>query len=169
MNKILNLQDRKRIRMNTVTKEHIEKIMSDSKVEVQTIGDKTTFVCVTLPNGFVLTHSSSCVDPKNYNKEIGKEICLEKIKDKIWELEGYLLQQESSQNKKEKVISKTILMITGIAKVAYEVNRAYCQSIGDSTQPSWEDAPEWQKNSIINWVRFRIEHPEASTSSSHES
>ena len=34
-----------------------------------------------------------------------------------------------------------------IARVAHEVNRAYCQSLGDMSQPTWEDAPEWQRSS----------------------
>lgn len=34
-----------------------------------------------------------------------------------------------------------------IAKVCHEVNRAYCQALGDNSQPSWEDAPEWQRSS----------------------
>ena len=35
-----------------------------------------------------------------------------------------------------------------IARVAHEVNRAYCQSLGDNSQPKWEDAPEWQRVSV---------------------
>lgn len=34
-----------------------------------------------------------------------------------------------------------------IAEVAHEVNRAYCQALGDSSQPAWGDAPEWQRSS----------------------
>lgn len=34
-----------------------------------------------------------------------------------------------------------------IARVCHEVNRAYCMALGDSTQVSWEDAPEWQRAS----------------------
>ena len=34
-----------------------------------------------------------------------------------------------------------------IAKVCHEVNRAYCQALGDNSQLSWEDAPEWQRSS----------------------
>lgn len=34
-----------------------------------------------------------------------------------------------------------------IAKVCHEVNRAYCQALGDFSQPAWEDAPEWQRAS----------------------
>ena len=34
-----------------------------------------------------------------------------------------------------------------VAEVAHEVNRAYCQALGDSSQPAWDDAPEWQRAS----------------------
>lgn len=55
-----------------------------------------------------------------------------------------------------------------IARVCHEVNRAYCESIGDSSQPSWEDAPEWQRKSAVNGVQFHIDNPHASPSHSHE-
>ena len=35
-----------------------------------------------------------------------------------------------------------------IAKACHEANKVYCESIGDDTQPSWENAPEWQKESV---------------------
>lgn len=54
------------------------------------------------------------------------------------------------------------------ARVAHEVNRAYCESIGDLSQPSWEDAPDWQKESAIQGVQFHLDNPDASASASHE-
>lgn len=59
--------------------------------------------------------------------------------------------------------------IESIAKTCHEVNRAYCKSLGDHSQPSWEDAQEWQKQSAINGVRFHLENPNAGPSASHES
>lgn len=56
-----------------------------------------------------------------------------------------------------------------IAKVAHEINRAYCQAIGDDSQPSWEDAPQWQKDSAIAGVNFHTQNPDASPSASHDS
>ena len=56
-----------------------------------------------------------------------------------------------------------------IARVCHEVNRAYCQSIGDSSQPSWDETPEWQRKSAINGVQFHIDNPEAPPSASHDS
>lgn len=43
-----------------------------------------------------------------------------------------------------------------IAHLCHAVNRAYCLSIGDTSQPTWEDAPDWQKESAINGVQFHL-------------
>ncbi len=39
-----------------------------------------------------------------------------------------------------------------IAKVAHEVNRAYCNAIGDSTPLPWDEAPEWVRESAFQGV-----------------
>ena len=80
--------------INTVTNEMIEEIMNHSKVIVSTVFDKCTVVSCKLPNGFVIVESSACVDPKNYDEDMGVEICMKKIINKVWELEGYRLQQK---------------------------------------------------------------------------
>lgn len=59
------------------------------------------------------------------------------------------------------------MLVTDIAKVAHEINRAYCQAIGDNSQPSWDDAPEWQRTSAINGVEFHMVNPEAGPDHSH--
>jgi hypothetical protein len=56
-----------------------------------------------------------------------------------------------------------------IARVAHEVNRAFCKSIGDNSQVAWEDAPEWQKKSAVTGVEFIKNTPDASPSASHDS
>lgn len=69
----------------------IDKVYSVTS-ELPDSESKTTIVSCVLVNGFIITESSACVDPKNYSKEIGTEICMEKIKDKIWFLLGFMLQ-----------------------------------------------------------------------------
>lgn len=59
--------------------------------------------------------------------------------------------------------------IVEIAEACHEVNRAYCQSLGDFSQPAWADAPEWQKSSAIAGVRLHLENPDAGPQASHES
>lgn len=39
--------------------------------------------------------------------------------------------------------------IEAAARAAHEANRAYCLSIGDGSQPSWDDAPTWQRSSAL--------------------
>lgn len=62
------------------------------ETHVSTLGDRTTLVRCVLVNGFEIIESSSCVDPTNYNEELGASICMEKIEDKVWNLLGFLLQ-----------------------------------------------------------------------------
>ncbi len=59
--------------------------------------------------------------------------------------------------------------VAHIARVAHEVNRAYCESIGDTSQVPWEDAPDWQRERAIKGVRFHLDHPEATPEDSHKS
>lgn len=47
--------------------------------------------------------------------------------------------------------------IEQIARVAHEANRAYCQSIGDDSQPSWYNAPDWQTQSARRGVQFHLD------------
>lgn len=77
---------------NTVTKETIENLYKQSEKKVETYWEKCTVMTVQLPNGFTIVEHSACVDPANYDEQIGLEICERKIKDKLWELEGYVLQ-----------------------------------------------------------------------------
>ena len=58
----------------------------------QTAGEKTTIVRAMLRNGFELVEASSCVSPENYDEKMGREICMKKIRDRVWQLLGFLLQ-----------------------------------------------------------------------------
>lgn len=65
------------------------------------------------------------------------------------------------------------MQIEEIARVCHEANRAYCATIGDLSQPAWDDAPEWQRKSAITGVtfhlRFLIKGYEPLPANSHES
>jgi hypothetical protein len=56
-----------------------------------------------------------------------------------------------------------------IARVAHEVNRAYCMSLGDNSQVAWDDAAEWQRFSAIKGVEFALANPEATPEQMHQS
>lgn len=44
-----------------------------------------------------------------------------------------------------------------LAAAAHEMNRVYCLAHGDTSQPHWEDAPEWQRTSAVNGVRGALD------------
>jgi acyl-homoserine lactone acylase PvdQ len=56
-----------------------------------------------------------------------------------------------------------------IARVCHEANRALCQAFGDSSQPTWDDAPQWQRDSALIGVDLHLGNPELGPAASHES
>ncbi len=61
------------------------------------------------------------------------------------------------------------LSVVQIARVCHEANKAYCFSIGDTSQKSWEEAEQWQRDSAIAGVQYRLDNPDAPASAQHES
>ena len=61
------------------------------------------------------------------------------------------------------------MTIQEIAQVAHEINKSYCEAIGDNSQAGWEDAPQWQKESAVLGVIFHMENPDAGADASHNS
>ncbi len=61
------------------------------------------------------------------------------------------------------------MKIPAIARVCHEVNRAYCQALGDDSQLPWGKAPDWQRQSAIKGVDFIVDNPDAPPSASHAS
>jgi hypothetical protein len=60
-------------------------------------------------------------------------------------------------------------VVESIARVCHEVNREYCMGLGDYTQPMWDAAPQWQKDSARKGVELHLHNPESSARDSHES
>lgn len=94
-----------------------------------------TFCVLVLRNGFTVTGESACASPKNFDADVGKKIARANAVNKIWPLMGYELK------------SKLAFGAERVARVAHEVNRAYCEALGETGQQPWELAPEWQRSS----------------------
>lgn len=60
------------------------------------------------------------------------------------------------------------LTIDQIASVCHETNAAYCRTLEDMSQPTWDEAPDWQKDSAKNGVAFHLKNPKATAAASHE-
>ena len=63
---------------------------------------------------------------------------------------------------------RTPLPAAEIARVAHEVNRAYCRAIGDDSQQPWDHAPAWQQDAAQANVAFHLQHPDAGPEASHQ-
>ncbi len=84
--------------MNKVEFSHINNMVESLEFKFERVGDTTTTGCwAFLPNGFQVGYGeSACVDPANFDFELGKkyaqERCVVVATNKLWELEGYLLK-----------------------------------------------------------------------------
>ena len=96
---------------NKITKKDIDNILANTLIKVEKYGDKTTVLKATLPNGFVVIENSSCIDPDNFDMAIGEQICMDKLVDKIYELEGYKLQSELNLNSRNDNKKRASLVI----------------------------------------------------------
>lgn len=77
---------------NRLTEEEINSFISSSKIHAEKRGDKSTLVEITYPNGWTDYEISSCIDPANYDEELGKAYALENIKRRLWKSLGFVLQ-----------------------------------------------------------------------------
>lgn len=57
--------------------------------------------------------------------------------------------------------------VNALAKVCHEANRAYCETLGDFSQPEWSEAPDWQRESAQAGVEQILRDPETTPEESH--
>ena len=55
-----------------------------------------------------------------------------------------------------------------VAVICHQANKALCERLGDFSQKDWNDAPEWQRESAIKGVKYRLENPEGTPGDQHE-
>lgn len=70
----------------------IDKKIRDTQFHVFP-GTTLTVCAVTLENGFVVVGTSAAASKENFDEEIGQRIAFGNAREKIWELEGYLLRE----------------------------------------------------------------------------
>ncbi|MBZ6397042.1 MULTISPECIES: Gp49 family protein [Pantoea] len=73
----------------------------DASLDLRTMGELSlvTVCIIELENGFKVEGTSACVDPSNYNEEIGQKCAFDNAFEKIWPLEGYLLKETLYQER----------------------------------------------------------------------
>jgi len=60
-----------------------------------------------------------------------------------------------------------ILTIEQIAEIAHNVNKAYCEALGDFNQKPWSIAEDWQKKSCIEGIQYLLENVDTTPAESH--
>lgn len=71
---------------------HITAILDRSETQEHIFWGKSLVVSYRLPCGFVINGVGSCVDPAEFDIDVGRQVAREDVESKLWELEGYLLQ-----------------------------------------------------------------------------
>lgn len=92
--------------MNDIEEEIIKKGLTAPRVTPSRLEDvivseqyhvfpNSTFTAclLLLENGYTVLGESACASPENYDAAIGRKIARDNAKNKIWQLEGYLLRQ----------------------------------------------------------------------------
>lgn len=74
-----------------VTLEYIESFMNQAETEEHVFFGKSLVVAYKFENGFVLTGVGACVDPAEFDLEIGRAVARKQVVDQLWKMEGYLL------------------------------------------------------------------------------
>lgn len=80
-----------------ITDEHIDSLVISVDYHVFP-GTTVTVCCIVLKNGYSVTGESACVSQANFNAEIGRSLAYKEAREKIWQLEGYLLREHLSKN-----------------------------------------------------------------------
>lgn len=80
---------------NIVTKEEVQECLKEVEtITVTLFGKKITVSSVKLSNGFLITETSTCVDPANYVEAYGEAANLKRLESRAWELLGYELMSK---------------------------------------------------------------------------
>lgn len=108
-----------------ILKEDVEKFITD--VEVMTVGEKTTVVNAHTLTGFDTVRHSSCVDPKNYSEELGKQYAMEEVVNSLWSHLGFVLQWAkyglNAESKKDKYPPHVQRMINEYKELDDRINK----------------------------------------------
>lgn len=108
-----------------IIKEDVENFITN--VDVTTIGEKTTVVNAHTRSGFDMVRHSSCVDPKNYSEELGKQYAMEEVVNSLWSHLGFVLQWAkyglNAESKKDKYPSHVQRMIDEYKELDDRINK----------------------------------------------
>jgi uncharacterized 2Fe-2S/4Fe-4S cluster protein (DUF4445 family) len=74
-----------------VTRQMIDDLIASSQTQEHIFWGKELLVSYQLECGFTVTGRAACIDPDNFDIEIGRLVAEENAKTQLWQLEGYRL------------------------------------------------------------------------------
>lgn len=120
-----------------LTKEQLESNIK--QVDYATFGTTGTHCAITLHNGYVVTGESACIDPEQFNPEIGKKIAYEQAFEKLWMILGY--------GEKQRWYEETQLTFKDRIELelnALDAKRTSLKAFLDKGQPSFVEHDAWE-------------------------
>ena len=113
----------------------LERIESKIKGETYLVlpDGRTTLCILALENGYTIKGTSACVDPKEFNMELGRKFAREDAVRQIWPLEGYLLAERMLEDKQ----------IGEIVDSAFDKHENNIVTL--KKKPHWTQTPEGKK------------------------
>ena len=108
---------------------------------------RTTLCMLTLENGYTIKGLSACVDPVEFNLDIGRKIAFEDALRQIWPLEGYLLAEKMYWDNAQPVATnpKRIHLNPQQIEVIKRIGK----------KPHWTQTPEGKKKMAARRTRGR--------------
>lgn len=84
----------------SVSLEKIEDLLDKAETQEHTFWRKEHVISYKLESGFTVLGRSACVDPANFDLELGRKYARENAISQLWALEGYLLQNRLYEESK---------------------------------------------------------------------
>ena len=83
MTKVSSIMER--VEDVSIKEEEVEKLVKEGTVNLMTMPNGvTTYVELELASGFKVIETSTCCSKELYDENLGLEICMRKIKDRLW-------------------------------------------------------------------------------------
>lgn len=81
-----------------LTPDHIDSVI-DTAMYHHFPGTTLMVCAIKLKNGACVVGEAACADAANFRENVGKMVAFQHARQKIWDLEGYLLREKLSHKK----------------------------------------------------------------------
>ena len=83
---------------NRVTQEQIDNLLDAAETQEHIFWEKELLVSYRLKSGFTVSGRAACIDPANFDINIGRKVARENAASQLWVLEGYVRQVQLNKD-----------------------------------------------------------------------